>query len=51
MVAAREVVSPFEVFNSLLGHALLRLPIGDDNIIHVEKDKYTAFGKTAWFIG
>ena len=46
MVAAREVVSPFKVFNSLLGHALLRLPIGDNDVIHVEKDKYTAFDKT-----
>ena len=32
-----------KVFNSLLSYTLLRFPIGDDDIIYIEKDKYTAF--------
>ena len=50
-MAARKVVFLLKVFDSLLGYTLLRLPIGDNDIIYVEKDKYTAFDKIVWFVG
>ena len=46
-MAARKVVFLLKVFDSLLGYALLCLPVGNDDVIHVEKDKYAAFDKTA----